>query len=170
MSLVVYIVVRSGKFANHHIEDLEPDNPLLLTVQAMEAELAELLENNIHMERIAQLEEQIKEARAHAEALSKVAGNYGNTMEEVGESIVGSVGGRDAIHTIAPVDSNGIVIGGILSKGLVVEKPEEVEESMQHSVPNSKKLDDEATRQNTAIYRTYTRQAGWSTYYDVELK
>lgn len=115
----------------------EPENPLVLTTQAMEAELAELLENNRHMERIQRLEKQIQEANKRAEALSKLSEDYGNTMEEVGESIVGSIGGRNAVHTVTS---------------------------------NRKKLDDEATRQNTAIYRTYTRQAGWSTYYDVELK
>src|SRR5699024_4961499 len=107
----------------------EPDSPLLITIQAMETELAELNENNIHMERIAQLEKDIKEANKHAEALSKVAGNYGSTMEEVGESIVGSVGGRNAIHTVKPVNSNGIVVEGMLLKGLVVEKPKEKLES-----------------------------------------
>lgn len=115
----------------------EPENPLVLTTQAMEAELAELLENNRHMERIQRLEKQIQEANKRAEALSKLSEDYGNTMEEVGESIVGSIGGRNAVHTVTS---------------------------------NRKKLNDEATRQNTAIYRTYTRQAGWSTYYDVELK
>lgn len=133
--IIIHVHATSDKRAlfGDKLQPNEDDNPLPLTVKAMEAELAELHENNIHMKRIAQLEEQIKEARAHAEALSKVVGNYGNTMEEVGESIVGSVGGRDAIHTIAPVNSNGIVIGGILSKGLVVEKPKEKIESAYES-------------------------------------
>lgn len=115
----------------------EPDNPLALTTQAMEAELAELLENNRHMEHIQRLEKQIKEAKAHAEALSKVASNYGNTTKEVGESIAGGIGGRNAVRKVTP---------------------------------NRNKLDGGNTRQNTAIYRTYTRQAGWSSYYDVKLK
>ena len=130
---IAYIIIHLHKAKDRKLifgdklEDNQDDNPLLLTVKAMEAELAELHENNTHMKRIAQLEKDIEEANKHAEALSKVAGNYGNTMEEVGESIVGSIGGRNAVHTITP-------------------------------------------RQNTAIYRTYTRQAGWSTYYDVKLK
>ena len=115
----------------------QPENPLVLTTQAMEAELAELLENNRHMECIQRLEKQIKEAEAHAEALSKLSEEYGNTTKEVGESIAGGIGGRNVVRKVTPT---------------------------------RKKLDDEATRHNTAIYRTYTRQAGWSTYYDVEFK
>ena len=115
----------------------EDDNPLLLTIKAMETELAELHENNIHMKRIAQLGKQIQEARAHAEALSKLSEDYGSTMEEVGESIAGGIGGRNAVRKVTP---------------------------------NRNKLDGGNTRQNTAIYRTYTRQAGWRTYYDVKLK
>lgn len=202
----------------------EPDNPLLLTIQAMEGELDELRQNNAYMKHIQKLEEQIKEAKTHAEALSKVAGNYGSTMEEVGESIVGSVGVRDAVHTVTPVNSNGIVVGGILSKGLVVEKPEEkIESTCENESETDKKTREyeetrkeewlkneqdktiretkellrkvdksihkaecgkwntipkalsheervSITRQNTAIYRTYTKQAGWSSYYDVKLK
>src|SRR5699024_4883700 len=110
-------------------EPSELDNPLLLTIKAMETELAELHENNIHMKRIAQLEKDIKEANKHAEALSKVAGNYGNTTKEVGDSIAGGIGGRNAIHTVKPVNSNGIVVEGMLLKGLVVEKPKEKIES-----------------------------------------
>lgn len=115
----------------------EPENPLILTTQAMEAELAELLENNRHMERIQRLEKQIQEANKRAEALSKLSEDYGNTMEEVGESIAGGIGGRNAVRKVTP---------------------------------NRNKLDGGNTRQNTAIYRTYTRQAGWSSYYDVKLK
>ena len=115
----------------------EPENPLILTTQAMEAELAELLENNRHMERIQRLEKQIQEANKCAEALSKLSEDYGNTMEEVGESIAGGIGGRNAVRKVTP---------------------------------NRNKLDGGNTRQNTAIYRTYTRQAGWSSYYDVKLK
>lgn len=93
------------------LEYNQDDNPLLLTVKAMEAELAELHENNIHMERIAQLEKDIEEAKAHAEALSKVAGNYGSTMEEAGEQMstvagsdfmVGGIGGNSKIISIEP--------------------------------------------------------------------
>lgn len=134
--LILTIILSKWKEGTEE-EPSELDNPLLLTIQAMETELAELNENNIHMERIAQLEKDIKEANKHAEALSKVAEEYGNTMEEVGEFIVGGIGGRNAVYTVTP---------------------------------NSKKLDNEATRQNTAIYRTYTSPTGWSTYYDVELK
>src|SRR5699024_11006 len=65
----------------------------------------------------------------NAEALSKVAGNYGNTTKEVGDSIAGGIGGRNAIHTVKPVNSNGIVVEGMLLKGLVVEKPKEKIES-----------------------------------------
>ena len=167
----------------------EPDNPLALTTQAMEAELAELLENNRHMEHIQRLEKQIKEAKAHAEALSKVAGNYGNTTKEVGESIAGGIGGRNAIHTVKPVDSNGIVVGGLFSKGLVVEKPEEkIESTCENESETDKKTreyrntqrrlaqkkeQDKIIRdriQNTAIYRTYTSPTGWSTYYDYDVK
>lgn len=115
----------------------EPENPLILTTQAMEAELAELLENNRHMERIQRLEKQIQEANKCAEALSKLSEDYGNTMEEVGESIAGGIGGRNAVRKVTP---------------------------------NRNKLDGGNTRQNTAIYRTYTSQTGWSTYYDVKLK
>lgn len=144
----------------------EPENPLALTTQAMEAELAELLENNRRMEHIQRLEKQIQEANKRAEALSKLSEEYGNTMDEVGESITGSIGGRNAVHTVKPVDSNGIVVEGILSKGLVVEKPEEkIESTCENESETDKK-----TRQNTAIYRTYTRQTGWSTYYDIKLK
>lgn len=103
----------------------------------MEAELAELLENNRHMERIQRLEKQIQEANKCAEALSKLSEDYGNTMEEVGESIAGGIGGRNAVRKVTP---------------------------------NRNKLDGGNTRQNTAIYRTYTSQTGWSTYYDVKLK
>lgn len=224
MLAVIFVIINKIEKRQDSNKLSEPDNPLLLTIEAMEAELDELRQNNAYMKHIQKLEEQIKEAKAHAEALSKVAGNYGNTMEEVGESIVGSVGGRNAVHTVTPVDSNGIVVGGILSKGLVVEKPEEkiestyenesetdkktreyrntqrrlaqkkeqdkiireIEEqlreadksihkaefgeSMQHSTPNSKKLDDGNTRQEFAHYRTYTRQSGWSSYYDVKFK
>lgn len=127
MLVVVFVIIGNIDKRQDSNKLSEPDNPLLLTIQAMEVELAELKENNIHMERIAQLEKDIEEANKHAEALSKVAGNYGNTMEEIGES-------------------------------------------MQHSISNSEKLDGGITGQNTAIYRTYTRQAGWSTYYDVKLK
>lgn len=115
----------------------EPENPLILTTQAMEAELAELLENNRHMERIQRLEKQIQEANKCAEALSKLSEDYGNTMEEVGESIAGGIGGRNAVRKVTP---------------------------------NRNKLDGGNTRQNTAIYRTYTSQTGWSSYYDVKLK
>lgn len=279
---IIHVYATSDKRAlfGDKSQSNEDDNPLLLTIQAMEAELAKLNENNIHMERMAQLEKDIEEAKAHAEALSKVAGNYGNTMEEVGESIVGGIGGRNAVHTVKPVDSNGIVVGGILSKGLVVEKPDwegytnsllnkdhnlishtkgsiykgdhkDIQELLDYieeelhltgdtclrfgsrtrffsimillhnlsldefkskvsywdksyavllankeSYGVKRKLfeqevfnleefrqavlsyfkekeevvDEELTRQNTAIYRTYTRQAGWSTYYDVKLK
>lgn len=134
--LILTIILSKWKEGTEE-EPSELDNPLLLTIQAMEAELAELNENNIHMERIAQLEKDIKEAKAHAEALSKLSEEYGSTMDEVGESIAGGIGGRNAVHTVTS---------------------------------NRKKLDDEATRQNTAIYRTYTSQTGWSTYYDVKLK
>ena len=144
----------------------EPENPLVLTIQAMEAELAELLENNRHMECIQRLEKQIKEAEAHAEALSKLSEEYGNTMDEVGESIAGGIGGRNAVYTVKPVNSNGVVVEGILSKGLVVEKPEKKIESIYENGSET----DKKTRQNTAIYRTYTSQTGWSTYYDVEHK
>ena len=58
-------------------------------------------------------------------------------MEEVGESIAGGIGGRNAVRKVTP---------------------------------NRNKLDGGNTRQNTAIYRTYTSQTGWSTYYDVKLK
>lgn len=137
--IIIHVYATSNKRAlfGDKSQSNEDDNPLLLTIQAMEGELDELRQNNAYMKHIQNLEEQIKEAKAHAEALSKVASNYGNTTKEVGESIVGSVGGRNAVHTVTP---------------------------------NSKKIDDEATRQNTAIYRTYTRQAGWSTYYDVKFK
>lgn len=121
--LILTIILSKWKEGTEE-EPSELDSPLLLTIQAMEAELAELNENNIHMERIAQLEKDIKEANKHAEALSKVACNYGSTMDEVGESIAGGIGGRNAVYTVKPVDSNGIVVGGILSKGLVVEKPD----------------------------------------------
>ena len=134
--LILTIILSKWKEGTEE-EPSEPDNPLLLTIQAMEAELAELNENNIHMERIAQLEKDIKEANKHAEALSKVAGNYGNTTKEVGESIAGGIGGRNTVRKVTP---------------------------------NRNKLDGGNTRQNTAIYRTYTRQAGWSSYYDVKLK
>ena len=137
MLVVIFVILSKIDKRQDSNKLSEPDNPLLLTIEAMETELSELKENNIHMERIAQLEKDIKEANKHAEALSKVAGNYGNTTKEVGESIAGGIGGRNVVHTVKP---------------------------------NSKKLDDETTRQNTAIYRTYTRQAGWSSYYDVKLK
>lgn len=135
--LILTIILSKWKEGTEE-ESSELDNPLLLTIKAMEAELAELLESNRHMERIQRLEKQIKEANKHAETLSKLSEEYdGNTMEYVGEPIAGGIGGRNVVHTVTP---------------------------------NSKKLDNETTRQNTAIYRTYTRQAGWSTYYDVELK
>lgn len=128
MLAVVFVIIDKIDKRQDSNKLSEPKNPLLLTIKAMESELSELKENNIHMERIAQLEKDIEEANKQAEALSKVAGNYdGSTMEEVGES-------------------------------------------MQHSIPNSKKLDDGNTRQNTAHFRTYTRQAGWSSYYDVTFK
>ena len=128
---VIHVYATSDKRAlfGDKSQSNEDDNPLLLTIKTMETELAELHENNVYMRRIAQLEKDIEEAKAHAEALSKVAGNYGSTMEEVGESIVGSVGGRNAIHTVKPVNSNGIVVEGMLLKGLVVEKPKEKIES-----------------------------------------
>lgn len=189
MSLVVYIVVRSGKFANHHIEDSEPDNPLLLTIQAMESELDELRQNNAYMKHIQKLEKRIKEAEAHAEALSNLSEEYDNTVEEVGEPIAGGIGGRNAVHIVKPVDSNGIVVEGLLSKGLVVEKPEEkIESTCENESETDKKTREYRNTQrrltqkkeqdkiiqdriqNTAIYRTYTSQTGWSTYYDVELK
>lgn len=224
MLVVVFVIIDKIDKRQDSNKLSEPKNPLLLTIEAMEAELTELKENNIHMERIAQLEKDIEEANKHAEALSKVAGNYGSTMEEVGESIVGSVGGRNAVHTVTPVNSNGIVVGGILSKGLVVEKPEEkIESTCENESKTDKKTREyeetrkedwlkkeqdktireieellreadksihkaecgkwntipkalsheervSITRQNTAIYRTYTRQAGWSTYYDVTFK
>lgn len=144
----------------------EPENPLILTTQAMEAELAELLENNRHMERIQRLEKQIQEAKAHAEALSKLSEEYGNTTKEAGESITGGIGGRNAVHIVKPVDSNGVVVEGILSEGLVIEKPKE---KIKPTCENESETD-KKTRQNTAIYRTYTSQTGWSTYYDVKLK
>lgn len=130
---ITYIIIHLHKAKDRKLifgdklEDNQDDNPLLLTIKAMEAELAELHENNIHMKRIAQLEKDIEEANKHAEALSKLSEDYGNTMEEVGESIAGGIGGRNAVYTVTP-------------------------------------------RQNTAIYRTYTSQTGWSTYYDVKLK
>lgn len=126
--IIIHIYATSDKRAlfGDKFHSNEDDNPLLITIQAMEAELAELLENNIHMERIAQLEEQIKEARAHAEALSKVVGNYGSTMEEVGEPIQHTgfterVDGNTLILSPA-TDSNGVIIDGFYSEGLVVEK------------------------------------------------
>lgn len=289
--LLISTVITQKMDKRNNKKSLESDNPLLLTIKAMETELAELHENNIHMKRIAQLEKDIKEAKAHAEALSKTVGNYGGTMEEAGESIAGGIGGRNAIHTVKPVNSNGIVVEGMLLKGLVVEKPKEKIESTcdikpdwegytnsllnkDHNLISHTKgsiykgdhkdiqelldyieeelhltgdtclrfgsrtrffsimillhnlsldefksesywdksyavllankesygvkrklfeqevfnleefrqavlsyfkekeevVDEELTRQNTAIYRTYTRQAGWSTYYDVKLK
>ena len=163
--LILTIILSKWKEGTEE-EPSEPDNPLLLTIQAMEAELTELNENNIHMERIAQLEKDIKEAKAHAEALSKLSEEYGSTMDEVGESIAGGIGGRNAVYTVKPVNSNGVVVEGILSKGLVVEKPEKKIESIYENGSET----DKKTRQNTAIYRTYTSQTGWSTYYDVKLK
>lgn len=91
----------------------EPKNPLLLTVKAMETELAELKENNIHMERIAQLEKDIKEANKHAEALSKVAGNYGSTTEEVGESMAKVVFSERVNGNTLIVSPNTTVVGGV---------------------------------------------------------
>lgn len=137
--VIIHAHVTSDKRAlfGDELQSNEDDNPLLLTVKAMEAELAELHENNIHMKRIQQLEKDIEEANKHAEALLKATGNYGSTMEEAGESIVGGIGGRNTVHTVSP---------------------------------NNKKLDGGITRQNTVIYRTYTRQAGWSSYYDVKFK
>lgn len=140
---ITYIIIYLHKAKDRKLifgdklEDNQDDNPLLLTIQAMEGELDELRQNNAYMKHIQKLEKQIKEAKAHAEALSKVAGNYGNTTEEVGESIAGGIGGRNVVHTVTP---------------------------------SSKKLDGGSTRQNTAHFRTYTKQAGWSSYYDVKLK
>lgn len=134
--IIIHVHATSDKRAlfGDKLQSNEDDNPLLLTIKSMEGELAELKENNTHMERIAQLEKDIKEANKHAEALSKVAGNYGNTTKEVGEAIAGGIGGRNVVHTVTP---------------------------------NSEKLDDESTRQELAHFRTYTKQAGWSSYYDV---
>ena len=168
---ITYIIIHLHKAKDRKLifgdklEENQDDNPLLLTIKAMEAELIELNKNNIHMERIAQLEKDIEEANKHAEALSKVAGKYGSTMEEVGESIAGGIGGRNVVHTVKPMDSNGIVVEGI-PKGLVVEKPEKKIEPIYENGSET----DKRTRQNTAIYRTYTRQAGWSSYYDVTFK
>lgn len=188
---VLILTIIAHKIEGGKKKPPEPENPLVLTTQAMEAELAELLENNRHMERIQQLEKQIQEANKHAEALSKLSEEYGNTMEEVGESIAGGIGGRNVVHTVTPVDSNGIVVGGMLSKGLVVEKPEEkIESTCENKSETDKKtreyrntqrrlaqkkeqdkiIQDRIIRGNTVIYRTYTRQAGWSTYYDVKFK
>lgn len=166
MLVVIFVIINKIDKRQDSNKISEPDNPLLLTIQAMEAELTELNENNIHMERIAQLEKDIKEAKAHAEALSKLSEEYGSTMDEVGESIAGGIGGRNAVYTVKPVNSNGVVVEGILSKGLVVEKPEKKIESIYENGSET----DKKTRQNTAIYRTYTSQTGWSTYYDVEHK
>lgn len=118
----------------------EDDNPLLLTIKAMEGELDELRQNNAYLKHIQNLEKQIKEAKAHAEALSKVAGKYGSTMEEVGESIQ---------HTRFTERVDGSTL--ILSP----------------ATDSHEAFDDAKPEQNTAIYRTYTRQAGWSSYYDV---
>lgn len=102
-------------------EPNEDDNPLLLTIQAMENELAELNENNEHMERIQRLEEQIKEARAHAEALSKIAGEYGSSMEEVGEQMSEAGftervdGGRLILSPDRTKDS--LLVDGVLQAG-----------------------------------------------------
>lgn len=136
MLVVVFVIISKIDERQDSNKLSEPDNPLLLTIQAMETELSELKENNIHMERIAQLEKDIEEANKHAGALSKVAGNYGNTIEEVGESIVGSVGGRDAVHTITPVNSNGIVVGGILSKGLDADIKNTIHEALDDAKPD----------------------------------
>lgn len=125
--LLISTVITQKMDKRNNKKSLESDNPFILTIQSMESELAELLENNRHMERIQRLEEQIKEARAHAEALSKAAGEYGSTMEEIGES-------------------------------------------MQRAVPKSRNMEELISRKNTAIYRTYTRQAGWSTYHGVKFK
>lgn len=285
---ITYIIIHLHKAKDRKlifgdkIEENQDDNPLLLTIKAMEAELIELNKNNIHMERIAQLEKDIEEANKHAEALSKVAGNYGNTMEEVGESIAGGIGGRNTVRTVKPVNSNGIVVGDINTihnafddtkpdwegytnsllnqdhnlishtKGSIYQGDRKdiqglldyIEEELhltgdtclrfgsrtrffsimyllhnlslvefkskvsywnksydlllanKESYGVKRKLfeqevfnleefrqavlsyfkgkeevfDEKPTRQNTAIYRTYTRQAGWSTYYDVKLK
>lgn len=150
--VIIHAHVTSDKRAlfGDELQSNEDDNPLLLTVKAMEAELAELHENNIHMKRIQQLEKDIEEANKHAEALLKATGNYGSTMEEAGESIVGGIGGRNAIHTVAPVDSNGIVVGGLLSKGLVVEKPEEKIESICEN--------ESETNKKTREYRNMQRR------------
>ena len=285
---ITYVIIRLHKAKDRELifgdklEENQDDNPLLLTIQAMEAELIEINKNNIHMERIAQLEKDIEEANKHAEALSKVAGKYGSTMEEVGESIAGGIGGRNVVHTVKPMDSNGIVVEGINTihnafddtkpdwegytnsllnqdhnlishtKGSIYQGDHKdiqglldyIEEELhltgdtclrfgsrtrffsimyllhnlslvefeskvsywnksydlllanKESYGVKRKLfeqevfnfeefrqavlsyfkekeevfDEKPTRQNTAIYRTYTRQAGWSTYYDVTFK
>lgn len=87
MLFVIFVILNNIDKGQDSNKLSEPDNPLILTIQAMEVELAELKENNIHMERIAQLEKDIEEARVHAEALSKIAGEYGSSMEEVGEQM-----------------------------------------------------------------------------------
>lgn len=86
MLVVVFVIIDKIDKRQDSNKLSEPDNPLLLTIQAMEGELDELRQNNAYMKHIQKLEEQIKEAKKHV----------------VGESIVGSVGGRNAIHTITP--------------------------------------------------------------------
>lgn len=117
MLFVIFVILNNIDKRQDSNKLSEPDNPLLLTIQTMEVELAELKENNIHMERIAQLEKDIEEARKHAEALSKVAGEYGSTMEDVEEQltkvntrieevnklpIIGEVGGSSGIIPVEP--------------------------------------------------------------------
>lgn len=116
-TVAIIIVLKKKKREKFLSNTVEYSNPLLLTIQAMENELAELNENNEHMERIQRLEKQIQEARKHAEASSKVAGEYDSTTEDIEEQlakvntrieevdklpIIGGVGGSSGIIPIEP--------------------------------------------------------------------